>query len=246
MREVSYRDLGRKRANPYARKDNNLKLDDCPCTADDVCQDILTSATIAGTEVITQVVFNGVTYLPTEDVKTPGGEVVMTAPGTITAADTDELQAWLEAIANVWEFDVYITVEHSSTTLTVEHYGALTLTSITTNAPETITGARCCALVDVFTNTVTVDDGTITEITVDGISSDLDTGAYADGDDLAQLVTDVKAELTALGVAWSDVTATYDADEGEFTIIIISDGRDISIDGTMAINSASSEAFICP
>jgi hypothetical protein len=241
---TSYRELGKARANPYARKDNNLKLDDCLDA--DTCMDTLTSATIAGTEVITAVVFNGQTFLPSADVETPDGEVIMKAPGTITAADTAELKAWLEAIAKTAEFDVYITVTHDTTTLTVTHVGQKTLTSITTDAPETITGSRCCLLYDVFTNSISLAGGAIATITVDGVDASLDTGTYADGDDTAQLVTDIKAELTALSIPFSSVTATWDAGDSEHDVVIVSTGRIIAFDSTNAVNSASSEAFICP
>ena len=243
----SYKDLGRERSNPYARVNNNLKLHDCPCTDAAVCQDTLTSATIAGTEVITAVVFNGETFSPSLDVMSvDGDELILKAPGTITAADTAELNAWLVAILKRYEFNPYVTVTHDTTTLTVVHVGALTLTSITTDAPETITGTRCCLLYDVFTNTGSVEDGNIVNIIADGTSAALDTGAYADAMDLAQLITDIKAELTALSIPWSSVTATYDAGDGEFDIVIVSTAREILFDTTRLTNTASSEAFICP
>lgn len=240
---TSYRELGKTRANPYARKDNNFKLEDCDPA--DTCMDTLESATIAGTEVIASVVFNGQTFLPSEDVETPDGEVIMKAPGTITAADTADLKAWLEAIAKTAEFDVYVTVEHDTTTLTVIHVGQKTLTSISTDAPETIDGSRCCLLYDVFTNEISVPAGAATTLTVDGVDAALDTGTYADGTATTNLVDDIKSELTALGVPFSSVTATFDSGVSEHDVVIVSTGRFIKIDSLTATNMASSEAFIC-
>lgn len=244
---ISFRDLGKERANPYAVWFNNLKLDDCPCTEAQVCEDILTSATIDQAEVITQAVFNGNTYLPGNDVKSLNGELILEAPGTITAADTAELQEWLEAIASIYEFDPYIEVTHDqgTTTLTIKHYGALTLTSVSTDAPETITGTQCCSLFDMFTNTISIAAGNIVTITVDGVDCALADGTYPLAADATVLEGDIETCLTTLGVTFSSVTVTFDVPDDEHDVVIISTGRVIAFDGVEALNTASSEQFVC-
>ena len=203
-------EFGLNRANPHARKDNNLKIvsPDDPGTAG---QDTLTKAAA------TALFIKTVTF---------AGEVYVADP-MIPANDPDAVNDFLLNIVKIWEVDAFLKITFDSGTLTVVHIGAQSITEIKFDDDSTITPTRVDTIKTVCDNKYmfvgdpgVFTDGTGTPAALANVPYNYSGVPATDMATAAQLKTDIEAYLTAESTDYESVTVYPNNIEGQFQVVI--------------------------
>lgn len=170
-------DYGKLRANPNARADNNLKL--AKCDAADSCLDQGIFDT-ASEENITGFVYNGVT---------------ITLPSPVGQEDYAAVEAAIEAALADYEFDIFVSYKDvDGTTAEFQHVGEGTISALV-GSDENKSLTRYCNIYAEQDYSVTIAEGAIANLSVNGNTEVMPNTPYAVATDAAQLQTDVAAEL---------------------------------------------------
>lgn len=139
--------FGRKRANPLATSTNSLRLTDCPCTEDPVCQDSL-EITLEEGVTVTSVNFNGEDFPVGNCVESKEGKDVIIPAPIDPIADTNGFWNFLHSLVRKYEADpTKILVEVKEGTLHIIHYGACVFKSITLSNGEVKELQRACNVI---------------------------------------------------------------------------------------------------
>lgn len=246
-------DFGKKRANPLACYNNNLKLtDNCACTSDPSCEDTLTGAAAAGL-FVSAIKFHGVTYNLASPIINLDNRQVAPAYGPIAVEDTPRLRKALIKITGLREVDPFISVEWEADVLSVIHVGACLLEEIVLSDDSVLSATRCCETATV-TSWQYAAQGAIGPVGFNGSSQALANDPYdhtgdavSDAATAAQLQADLETALTALGVEYTMVSVMVDNLLGQYTIKVMSkDEAGPTFNGNLSANCGIEIVFDCP
>ena len=236
------KELGKKRANPYACKTNALKLSACPCAELGTCKHSFEGA-VAAVRGIAGVIFDGVTHL----VKDKYMNTTM-----ISVSDLDKVREFIRGSICDKEFNLSYSYEYDGTTLTFQHIGQLKFEGFVLDDATELLTTECCTIVNVTHYETYVVD-TIPDLTINGSVQALANNPYAfsgvpatDEATAAQLKTDVETALAAAGYVFESVSVIASVeDEGYSLGIYTQNGGAITI-GTKAMqNCGIAEMFSC-
>lgn len=248
----SIKEFGQKKANPQARRTNNLKLanqTECPELV--TCEDTLTG-NVAADRRIASVTYNGQVFSTTADVVSPGGEVFMRAPGLIDPADSETLDAWLNAVVEVYEFNRFVKATYEGVVFTLVHRGQCEITAVTLDNATVINATRCCTIAAATKWLVNIvgDPG---DFAHDGNTQALANAPYAysgtlatDQATAATLKTDVEAALTAVAFAFEKVEVNVNTVLEAYEVLIYSTTTTaLTVGGEAPTNCGLVEFFSC-
>lgn len=191
----SLSEYGRKRANPEACHTNVLRLKECLCTDDPVCQDVITVTEPTG-KFVTGVTIDGVSH-------------VFDSP--VDAGDSDAVWKAIYAVTYQYEANpTYVNVE-ADTDLVVTHIGATELGLLVDGAP--VVAERCCELTrcKLYRTAIAIDF--VGDLVVGDSTHTIDTTGLPLDDATAALLT---AALNGDIAGCQEGSVTCDADSGEY------------------------------
>lgn len=202
------KEIGKYKASPDSKSDQLIQVPKCDtCGTYEACGD-RASAAAANTVTITGFVFDGVTYSITP--------TLVTAPATIASL----INAQIKKI----EIDPVIEVKYDGTTLSVNHIGDGTLTSVTRSVGGTLATTRYCIETVICLHEIDVE-GTVAQVINGSLSAALASNPYTytgvpatDTAKAATLKTDMQTALTAVGQAYDSVNVIVDNASGRFNV----------------------------
>ena len=206
-------EYGRLRANPNGNTDHRfVRMSDCPeaATAMDELID-----TVPNTESVVSMSWEGQT---------------VTFDTPILVTNVDALKAAIEnhllTNTTAQEYDVRVEVSYGGGDLTVRHYGATTIASLTTDGPATYNFTRKSTLKSYCLLTAYLV-GSVPNITINGTDVALATGTYAytgtpatDASTAGDLETDIDTALTSESVDYTAVTVEVNDETSSYKVTV--------------------------
>lgn len=202
------KEIGKYKASKDSKSDQLIQVPKCDtCGTYDSCGD-RASAAAANTVTITGFVFDGVTYSITP--------TLVTAPATIASLINAEIKKI--------EIDPVIEVKYDGVTISVNHIGDGTLTSVTRSVGGALATTRYCIETVICSHEIDVE-GTVAVVVNGTMSAALATNPYnytgvpaTDTATAATLKTDMEAALTAVAQPFDSVTVLVDNTSGRYNV----------------------------